>query len=78
MDRRSMWLLVVSAVFMAPVLLSGCIFAADLINPAAIAAVGLDPTSINRPAGTVLVVFVNDSDQPVNSGSLLPIDARFK
>ena len=63
MNRRSTWLLSAFAVVLAFAPITGCIFAADLINPAAIAAVGLDPNSINRPAGTVLVVFVNDTDQ---------------
>ena len=76
MNRRSTWLLIVSAVFVVPVLLGGCIFAADLINPAAITALGLDPNSINRPVGTVLVVFVNDSDQPAVFTAFLQTDPQ--
>lgn len=64
MKRSSTWLLPVLTAVMALAPLTGCIFAADLINPAAITALGLDPNSINLPVGTVLVVFVNDTDQP--------------
>ena len=62
MKCRSTWLLAGTVVALAP--LTGCIFAADLLNPAAISAIGLDPNSINRPVGTVLVVFVNDTELP--------------
>ena len=61
MNRRSTWLLTVVATMVAMAPLSGCLFAADLLNPATAASLGF---TINNPVGSVVVVFKNDTDQP--------------
>lgn len=43
-------------------LLGSCVIAADLINPALLFQLGLDPGSLRPPPGKVLVVYVNDTD----------------
>ena len=39
----------------------GCAVAADLVNPAFLSALGLDPEAVLPSSGTVVVAFVNDS-----------------
>lgn len=39
--------------------LSGCLLAADVVNPAAWAAIGIDPATVARPPGVILVAFNN-------------------
>lgn len=64
MNRRSSCLIAASIAVFALASSSGCFVAADLLNPAALATFGFDPSTIQPPVGTVIVVFVNDTDQP--------------
>lgn len=62
LKRRLQAAMVGAAVLSVP-FLSGCVFATDLINPAALSAVGLDPATVIRPAGVVIVAFTNRTTQ---------------
>lgn len=64
MNRRSSRLIVASIAVFGLASSTGCFIAADLLNPAAIATFGFDPSTIQAPVGSVIVVFVNDTDQP--------------
>lgn len=64
MIRRSSRLIAASIAALGLASSTGCFVAADLLNPAAIATFGFDPATIQSPVGTVIVVFVNDTDQP--------------
>ena len=39
--------------------LTGCLLAADVVNPAAWAAIGIDPATVARPPGVIIVAFNN-------------------
>jgi hypothetical protein len=39
--------------------LTGCLLAADVVNPAAWAAFGIDPATVAQPSGVILVAFNN-------------------
>jgi len=41
--------------------LTGCLLAADLVNPTVLSAVGLDPATIIPPQGRVLIAFQNST-----------------
>lgn len=64
MNRRSSWFIAASIGVFGLASSTGCFLAADLLNPAAITAFGFDPSTIQAPVGTVIVVFINDTDQP--------------
>jgi len=53
---RTAW---AAAICLAATPLGGCILAADLLNPDALAAIGLDPGTVITPPGRVLVAFTN-------------------
>jgi hypothetical protein len=44
--------------------LSGCVLAADMINPAFLFSVGVDPVLVLPQSGTVIVTFRNESGAP--------------
>jgi hypothetical protein len=46
----------------APII--GCVFAADLVNPAVLSSLGLNPASFAPTRGVVVLAFVNDSTVP--------------
>ena len=58
------------------VALSGCVLAADMINPAFLFSVGIDPVLVLPQSGTVIVTFRNDSGAPAVFYAYELTDAR--
>lgn len=44
--------------------LAGCVMLADVVSPDFVQGLGLDPATLSRPTGVVMVAFVNNSNAP--------------
>lgn len=64
--RVSKWALLAASASAIGLSGGGCVVAGDLVNPALLPALGLDPELISGPVGRVVVSFTNNTRQPVD------------
>lgn len=65
MSRRTIRVLGLLALLPIGVALPGCTVASDLLSPDLLSSLGFNPATISPPAGFVVVVFENNTDQAV-------------
>lgn len=57
------WLLAAGLSLLVP--LAGCVVVTDLMNPGVLSAVGLDPATVIRPQGRIIIAFQNSTQFPL-------------
>ena len=65
MSRRTIRVLGLLALLPIGVALPGCTVASDLLSPDLLSSLGFNPATVSPPAGFVVVVFENNTDQTV-------------